>query len=626
MQGKLKTIFLNIQHFFKTPYFPILMGILAVGIMLPDINQGLMFDDLIHRYKLVDSDQIGQEILNSGWASPKSGEMETALFDLFSFIRPDVNLTQLKQSGYVPWWTYEGLRISFWRPITGFTHWLDYNLFPDNPLLMHAHNLLWFACAIILAALFYRKLMIPAWIASLAALLYAIDDSFFYPAVYIANRNALLALTFALICLFAHHHWRQQKALWAAFAAPAALLLSVFSAEAGIAACAYLFAYEVTITQGKWQYRLLHLLPYVAIILIWRGVYNHLGYGTFGSDFYCDPGREPGRYLINTFKHAPIMLMGQFGWQPAELHILLSRNAKIINWFVSMAFLCTAGYIIWPLIRRQHIARFWTVGMLFALLPICASSPMNRNLYFVSIGAMGLTAMFIAAVIEKKDWVITTRFRRISAYILCGLFLFIHIVGAIGGRIKNSVLLNLAMNKINTTLPFEPEHPVLGKDLVIINAPSPHFFALMPFIAGNQGHDLPQAVRILAPGFTGFQLTRTNEKTVSMRALSGTLLTCDQTKDVLLHPIYFYKHFDGVVRAEDLPMKKGDIFSLPRMTIEIAEVNEEGHPIEAHFHFITPLEDASLAWRYWNWDMDRYETFTLPAHGETTTINGPLDS
>jgi hypothetical protein len=60
------------------------------------------------------------------------------------------------------------------------------------------------------------------------------------------------------------------------------------------------------------------------------------------------------------------------------------------------------------------------------------------------------------------------------------------------------------------------------------------------------------------------------------------------------------------------------------MTVELTRVDERGLPVEAAFDFPVPLEDASLQWVYWDWQVNDYVLFRLPPIGKTVTLAGPL--
>ncbi len=75
---------------------------------------------------------------------------------------------------------------------------------------MHLHSLLWLGALVVAAALLYRRILGPTWVAGLAALLYAVDDAHAAPAAYIANRNALIATCFGVLCLLCFARSRQE--------------------------------------------------------------------------------------------------------------------------------------------------------------------------------------------------------------------------------------------------------------------------------------------------------------------------------------------------------------------------------------------------------------------------------
>lgn len=63
-------------------------------------------------------------------------------------------------------------------------------------------------------------------------------------------------------------------------------------------------------------------------------------------------------------------------------------------------------------------ARFWFVGMLLSVLPICATLPMNRNLLFVSIGAFALMAEFMGGFVSQATWLPKSKIWRSGAWVI----------------------------------------------------------------------------------------------------------------------------------------------------------------------------------------------------------------
>jgi len=149
----------------------------------------------------------------------------------------------------------------------------------------------------------------------------------------------------------------------------------------------------------------------------------------------------------------------------------------------------------------------------------------------------------------------------------------------------------------------------MGRDLVVVNAPNPVAFLYDPFQRASEGRPLPQAIRMLAPGFNTVDLERTGPRQLIVRAVSDSLLDCQRGKRMDF--AFFYRYLADV-RSPAHPLRAGDRISLPRMQVEVLAVDGRGFPVEAAFESDVPLEDPSLKWLWWDWDMDRYRPLCLP--------------
>jgi len=547
---------------------------------------------------------------------------------MHSFARTKQQADTLKECGMCPWWTTEDWRVANWRPLDSFTHWLDYRLFPDYPPLMHLHNVLWFAAVIFLLASLYRQLMTPLWLASFAALLYTIDESNYFPAMWIANRNLILALFFCLLTLLLHHRWRRDNSALAGIAAPFALLLSLLSTEAGVATFAYLLAYALILERGSRIQRLVSLAPGLVVIVGWRLIYNTLGYGAAGSGFVIDPGREPLRYAWAVVERAPVLLSGQWGPTAAEMTYFFCDYAA--GWYALAggAFLIVLLFVLVPLLRRNRTALFWGVGMLLCVLPICATLPMNRNLLFVAIGAFGLTAQFIGGMLARESWLPASRFWRVPAWILCVTLIVTHIGVAAAARARAPKMMSFAFKTFYSTINVNPSIDLKDKTLVVVNAPNPLLFMGLPFLRAYWNEPIPRSVRLLAPGFAPLEITRTGEKTMLVTAQKGNLLSTDASRrDFKLSFVYFYNHFNSLFRHEDLPFRAGEKIELGDMSVEVTNIDTDGQPTQALFHFAASLDDPALCWLQWTWKkngLGSYSTFEVPGVGERAYVQGPF--
>ncbi|MFQ5853547.1 MAG: hypothetical protein ACE5JU_23560 [Candidatus Binatia bacterium] len=152
---------------------------------------------------------------------------------IFSILNGDPQrIRRYMEWGTLPWWTVEDFRIAFFRAFSILTMWLDYQLWPDLPALMHLQSLLWFGALVATAGVFYRRMMGVTCAAGLAALLYAIDDAHAFPAAWLANRNHLLAAFFGLLCILTHDRWRREGWDWGVVLSPICLALALLSGEA----------------------------------------------------------------------------------------------------------------------------------------------------------------------------------------------------------------------------------------------------------------------------------------------------------------------------------------------------------------------------------------------------------
>ncbi|MFQ5494212.1 MAG: hypothetical protein ACE5EX_02425 [Phycisphaerae bacterium] len=170
---------------------PPLLGVVAMVLAAPSLTTGWQMDDHFHRLKMIGPAQA---------VDASHGRL-----DLFRFLDGDPDRTRaLIDRGRIPWWTFPGIRAAFWRPVTVFTHWLDYRLWPTSPALMHGQSLLWLGALVTAAGFMYRRLMGAVPVAGLATLLYAVDDARATTVGFLANRNALVAALFGVLAIILH--------------------------------------------------------------------------------------------------------------------------------------------------------------------------------------------------------------------------------------------------------------------------------------------------------------------------------------------------------------------------------------------------------------------------------------
>lgn len=602
---------------------PVFLAILAIVVMIPAVRHGWFLDDMLFRARFLASS--ARDGGTEGVGGPVKGiaKLSDAMSELYAFFRDDEAIKNLRNYGAIPWWTDPDCRISFWRPVTSFTIWLDYQLYPNSGPLQHLHSILWFGGAAFVLAVLYRRLGGPAWMAGLAGLLYVLDETNYFPVAFVANRNAVIALFFGLLAVLMHDKWRREGGVGGAVLACVFFGLSVLSAEAGIATAAYIGAYALVFEQGKLSRRIGSLIPAAAVVILWRIVHGTLGYSTYASGVYVDPGAEPMRFVAATIERGPILLFAELFGSAADAYYFLSDSARVEAYAVVVGVLLVLLAVLRPTLRRDRVARFWALGTVFAVVPICATMASNRNLLFVGVGAMGLVAQFVGGVLSGEGRPTGHRLWRMPVWTFCGLFLFVHVVCSAGGRVVAPFIYSKSRGIMEMTFDLDLPDDVSNYDVVAVNSPAPLFLIGLPAKTALEGRGVPRSLRVLAPAFSPLKVTRTADKSLEVRAITGSLLFWERPEEIWLHFIFFLEDFNTIFRDPRNGFEVGEKVELDRLAIEVKAVDADGQPVAVEFRFDVSLDDPSMRWFVWQYDLKKpYVPFGVPAVGESVEVAG----
>lgn len=584
----------RIHHGLTSRYLPLFLASAAFFLTLPSVQNGLQFDDYGHKDIL-----LGK----ANWVI-KDG----SLTGIFSFLNGVMERTKLMmETGFLPWWTFEKLRIAFFRPLAEITHWLDYRLWPDYPALMHCHNLFWFGILIFLAAILYRKVMGSTRVAGLAALFYTIDDAHGGLVGWLANRNAMISVVFGLLTLIIHIRWCRENWNKGAALGPICLLLGLLSSEAALAAGAYLLAYESFLGHGNLRHRVIRLIPYGLVITFWWTFYHRLGFGTWGSGAYLDPGQEPLLFLCILIERIPILLLGQWMFPNSGFYGYLPKSMANLMWLGAIIFIGILFMLLIPLLKYNVKARFWALGMFLSLLPICATFPANRLLLFAGMGAMGLLAQFMAFWKKNVKRLSTSKIWQISAHIFVFIFFVIHGIAA-------PLILPVASKSFSIIEEIFAEKPLMNllnkhdlsqKTLIFINPPVSFFILHTHYIIMEYGYSPPARIRTLTSGANGsLKIKRIHERSLELQPETG-FITMD---------------LDKLFRGSAHPMQIGQRIELTDMTAEVLSLTntKDRRPLRVRFTFKVSLEDSSLL--FLEWKNNNFIPFALPDIGESVRL------
>jgi len=510
--------------------------------------------------------------------------------------------------GLFPWWTDPTIKGEFLQALKVLTHRLDYALWPNSPALMHAQNLFWLGTTVAVTAVFYRRMMGATWVAGVAGLLFAVDDARGATAGFLANRNVLVAATFGVSALVFHDRWRRDGSRTAALLAPLLLSAALFSKEEGIGTVAYLAAYGLFADPaGRWR-GCLALLPHTAVLVAWASLRRSWGYGVRNMGLYIEPLGDPERFAAAVTHRVPVLLLGQWGPIPAEAATFL--RLQVFSWWgvAALALLGITVFAIAPLLRRDHLARFWAAGMLFATIPVSATFPMDRLLTFVGIGAAGLLAQFWARVFSDSGTAPSNRGRTLMLTV-AWLFVVFHAILApitLPLRAANPLAPRWVEERLYVGTPLGSA--IASQTLVIVNAPSPVHASFLLLRRELSAQPLPQHIRVLGPGIPWVTIRRLDERTLAIRPGGG----------------YLTWPLDRLFRSELRPLAAGEQVRLPGMTVVVTELTPDGRPAGATFRFDVPLESPSLRWLCFRGV--GFETFTPPAVGQEIEIPFDLEA
>jgi hypothetical protein len=576
----------------RARYILFVAAVLALGLSLraAALGGGLLADDYDH-YAMV------------------SGIYPVARspLDLFDFIgRAPVERWALLNAGRLPWWSDPAIELSVMRPLASALIEFDYHVLGGVPLCMHLHSMLWWVVLVCgVAALLYE--LLPAPLAALALLLYALDEAHGLPLAWLANRSALVAVAFLTWGLWAHVAARTRRLRGGAFLSALFVGLGLLAGEHAVAPLAYFASFELLGMRDAARVRLRALLPVAILAAGYAALHQALGYAIAGSGYYIDPMRTPVRYLVACASRMPLLL-GDLGFGfGAEWHAggppflpRLLRMQLVPDAWLALDHLrrfqfglgVTAGLsIIVMIVRLRRSARVeapavrWLVaGALFALLPVCGTLPMTRLTLAAAIGADVALAFIMLAALRAVRHARPVGTRLAAAALLLAL-LGVHAVWA-GVRAHGDVdfFARIARVERSEVLNAEIDDSLIAKqDVMLIAAVDWATQWALPAVLHLNGRPRPH----------------------SSHLLSGALLhphvlhrRSDHVLDIEMRGDAVDATFAGsVYRPSTPPFVGGEQRELPPFRVEVLSA-KQGQPSSLRFMFVKSLDDPTLLFLY----------------------------
>lgn len=565
--------------------------ITAIGLVLvlPSLSQRFVLDDY-----LLGLFQRRQAVIEGlGTRSP---------IDFFTFTTGVVsaNHAMMDQGILLPWWTDPRHLNAFFRPLSSLSHWADFSWWPQSPLLMHAHSIAWYAALLLVVAWLYRGLSSAPWLCGLAFLLFAVDDAHGATLGWLANRNAIIAATFAFLGLGFHHKSRSQGWRAGAYLGPFSVAVALLAGESALAAFVYLFAYALCIERGSYVARFRSLWGYALVGIAWFCVYRTGPFGSIGSGAYHDPVREPVAFIKALSYNLPVLLAAQFTVPIADMAFWALPEIRIAIFAFSVLALWVICQVAWPLLRRDRISRFWATSTLLAGVPIAASLPGERLLLLMGVGASALMAQIIASLYEEHRSGSSFNLWRTA---ILNVLVQLHLVLApvlLPIRSHSMDLLGALINRANRTVPAS--EAIRDKTVVIINTPFDAMVSYLQVMREYSHQSRPAHLYWLSTASSSLEVTRVAHRTLRITPRKG----------------FVYSPPERHYRSDFTSLFKGSQVRLSEMQVTIVETGSDGRPHTADFTFESPLE--SDRYRFLYWSKGEFRPFAIPPIGKTTLM------
>ncbi len=570
---------------------PVVLSI-ALVMMLPALAIGYVLDDLFFAAMKA--------------APPELPGLARGPFNLYDLTgRSAELLAARREGGDLPWYMDAGYRISFFRPLSSLSLWLDLSVSARSGLFAHLHSLAWLALLIVTLHHLYRRLASTPFVAGLGLLLFAVDEAHAVSAGWIANRNAVMSMALAVLSFLLFVRGQRDDDRRAALASPLVLGAALLSGEMAVTIAAYFFAYMALLDDRPWSRRIAALAPAAVVIVAWRVAYNMLGHGVHGTGYYIDPVASPGRFLLAAARYVPVLLQSQFTPVQAELTLFTPPAFKAPFYTLAAFSTFLLVLVVLPWARGHRVARFACVATLLACVPLASSEPSNRLMLPLGPAGCLLTAELLAGIWAARKDPQKPLLSRLPYRIVGGLAVITHLVIAPLTLPLWAFFPSLFdVHSRHASRSLDRVGEFAGKTLVIVHTPDFFFSNWIPIFRLAEGRSLPGAVRVLGESTDPITVTRPSDRTLTIANPRGFV------RGVMA----------DIVRDPEVPLTVGSSQRTSDLTIEVTAVDATRKPTEIVCRFAAPLDDPSRA--FVRWTALGYAPFPLPAVGETVTLEG----
>jgi len=547
-----------------TRYAQTLAFFFAIVLALPTLNSPLLQDDVVHRVMLLN----------------RAPGVHWGPLELYDFVgAPARPATLLRDRGFLPWFAGDDLKLRFFRPLSSAVLAADARLFGERLWASRLHGLLWFLGVVAAAGALHRRFLSPSS-AALGTLVYAVSVGHLLPVGWIAARHGLICTACSLISFWLHLRARQggwspgSLLSWLAFVA------ALLAGEMGLGALALITAWEVFASRDAIRRRILALLPFAAMTLVYLAFYASMGYGVRGTGGYVSVDGIAGVGVAT--RHFLILIGELVSATPSDAVGAASPGAQTVAavWGV----LVTA--VAWALFRlsRSHAdardssaMRWLPTAAAAAALPGALALIGGRVLTLALVPASGVVAILLVAGLSTLRSGSLTRPSR--------LFVTVTIIGLALGHLVAAPILRLAVGKLLTNLARQQQNlaartPSCPGVMVLAAAADPVVATYVPVTMTlmNRG---PERLRVLSMAPADHRIENITRTGFDLVTLGG-----DRTRTV----------WERLYGGGSMP--SGTHVSLTALDARVIE-DRDGVPVRVRFDFGEPLDAGHLCFFVW---------------------------
>jgi hypothetical protein len=539
---------------------------LGVLVSLTSLNVGLLLDDLLHR--LI----IAGRLTEYGDWGPLS------LYEFVGTAR--TTPAGLREIGLLPWWTSDQLSVRFFRPLTSALLVLDTWLFGDAPLPAHLHSLMWFLGMLWVVARLHRRLL-PAPVAGVATVLWAIAAGHAMPVAWLASRHPLVSGLPGLLALVAHLRAREEDWRPGRVLAPLLLAVSLLGGETAFGVVALLAAYELFGRREGLARAARALAPSAVLMAAYLAFYVAKGFGARGSAAYLDPFGAPGSTMVALLQRVPILLGELVFATPSDAVSAmpaLQPDAAVWGALVTLGALALLR-AVWATLAEQerHALRWLLPGGLAAVLPGAVGSIGGRVLGVPLLAGSAFVAILLIRSWEAARDTRRPRFRRGALRVAAVVLALNHFL--VGPLFR--CVLGVGMGQIaDAQWSIARQAPPCAGTMVMVAAADPSIATYVPAAMVLLDRP-PRRFRLLSSAPHDHVLERT----------SATGL------DLVVRTDARQPGFWEVLHRE-APPAAGTEVQLEGLHVTVKEATEAG-PMRVHFEFDQPLESPELCFLTW---------------------------